>query len=410
MPSDPTAPVTAASPAPAPQHDVPRLGFDWEVGGSSGWGIYGFQLALHSALQGAVRPVLLAPPDRSQLSPLVRAALRPVLHESASVQAQRGGGGALRVPFTVLRALANQMQALTSSDDIRAPRNVGMLVFEDTHFDRPTLARTLAYDYLVTPSRWNTEVVKGYGIDTVGTSMQGVDPTIFHEAPRLGLFGGRFAVFSGGKLEYRKGQDLVAAAFRLFHARHPDALLVTAWHNHWPGLMAEIGRAGHVEGVPEVQGGRLALREWLAANRIPPAAVVDVGVQPNIAMGAILREADVAVFPNRCEGGTNLVAMEAMACGLPTILSANTGHLDLLGGHCLALRDQRPVPGPTAMFRGTAGWGESSVEEIVEALEVVYASREEAARLGREGAAFMRAQSWAASTRQFLGLIGPWLS
>jgi hypothetical protein len=44
-------------------------------------------------------------------------------------------------------------------------------------------------------------------------------------------------------------------------------------------------------------------------------------------MPQILREIDVAVVPNRFEGGTNLVAMECMACGMPVILSANTGYL-----------------------------------------------------------------------------------
>jgi glycosyltransferase involved in cell wall biosynthesis len=47
-------------------------------------------------------------------------------------------------------------------------------------------------------------------------------------------------------------------------------------------------------------------------------------------MPSVLQEMNVAVFPNRAEGGTNLVAMECMACGLPVILSGNTGHLDLI--------------------------------------------------------------------------------
>lgn len=38
-----------------------------------------------------------------------------------------------------------------------------------------------------------------------------------------------------------------------------------------------------------------------------------------------LAEADVALFPNRGEGGTNLMAMQAMASGVPTVLSANSG-------------------------------------------------------------------------------------
>jgi glycosyltransferase involved in cell wall biosynthesis len=40
--------------------------------------------------------------------------------------------------------------------------------------------------------------------------------------------------------------------------------------------------------------------------------------------------ADVAVFPNRCEGGMNLVAMEAIATGVSVILANGTGQADLI--------------------------------------------------------------------------------
>ena len=54
----------------------------------------------------------------------------------------------------------------------------------------------------------------------------------------------------------------------------------------------------------------------------------------------LIKQADVAVFASRCEGGTNLMAMETLACGVPTLISANTGHLDLLAmgfGHAIPI-------------------------------------------------------------------------
>ena len=55
--------------------------------------------------------------------------------------------------------------------------------------------------------------------------------------------------------------------------------------------------------------------------------------------------------------GTNLVAMECMASGVPTIVSANTGHLDLasLGG-CYTLTQQGRVPTPTRAMRSEMSW------------------------------------------------------
>jgi len=92
----------------------------------------------------------------------------------------------------------------------------------------------------------------------------------------------------------------------------------------------------------------------------------------------VLADCAAAVFPNRCEGATNLVAMEAMACGVPVVLSANTGHRDIIRDDaCLALTRQDAVPDATG---ARIGWGESSVEELVEHLETIYTDREAAGR------------------------------
>jgi hypothetical protein len=38
---------------------------------------------------------------------------------------------------------------------------------------------------------------------------------------------------------------------------------------------------------------------------------------------------DCGLFPNRCEGGTNLVAMEYASIGRPIVANALTGHADI---------------------------------------------------------------------------------
>lgn len=99
------------------------------------------------------------------------------------------------------------------------------------------------------------------------TVHQGIDPCIFHVAPRSQLWLNRFVIFSGGKLEYRKGQDIVIAAFKEFHTRHPDALLITAWHNYWSQYMTDLDIRGYVKGVPEIEkNGQLKVTDWLINN------------------------------------------------------------------------------------------------------------------------------------------------
>jgi glycosyltransferase involved in cell wall biosynthesis len=131
--------------------------------------------------------------------------------------------------------------------------------------------------------------------------------------------------------------------------------------------------------------GRLRVASWVAANGVPPEAFYGLGFLTRDVIPFVLAECDVAVFPNRAEDATNLVAMEAMACGVPVVLSANTGHLDLIQpGLCLTLDEQRPLTNP----RGRrSGWCESSVDELVTRMETVrtapIAAREAAAQAMR---------------------------
>jgi glycosyltransferase involved in cell wall biosynthesis len=98
--------------------------------------------------------------------------------------------------------------------------------------------------------------------------------------------------------------------------------------------------------------------------------------------------------------------MECMACGVPTILSQNTGHLDLIeDDNCYPLIQQGALPGPEAGFGGVAGWGESDVEEALEQLERVYAHREEARARGQRGAATLSRLTWARTAAQMKDIV-----
>jgi glycosyltransferase involved in cell wall biosynthesis len=126
---------------------------------------------------------------------------------------------------------------------------------------------------------------------------------------------------------------------------------------------------------------------------------------PNHFMARIYREMDVALLPNRCEGGTNMMAMECMACGVPMIMSDNTGHKDLIAtGAPYALARQTSVAVPGI---GTDGWGECNVDEIVEALEWAYGKREDAARRGAAGAAAMQNWTWARHAARLFSALTP---
>lgn len=372
-----------------------RIGITWPLSDRYGWGIFGLNLVLQLLERGGPLPLLLSEPSISRFPPGVEERLAPFMEEQRILldTVREVDKHATLSEALVIHALANGFLWDTVSEMITGRRNVGFIFFEDARFDLDALKRAQRFDRILAGSTWNADVLKAHGLGHVARVFQGIDETLFHPRERTGMFGDRFVVFSGGKLELRKGQDTALAAFKAFRQTHPDALLVTAWHNPWPNTAMDIAQSPHVEGAPEVDGnGQLRIVDWAAANGVGANDFVDVGLIPHQALVQVMAEADVAVFPNRCEGGANLVAMESMACAIPCILSANTGHLDLIqDGTCYPLRRQIPVASDTGI---TEHWRDSQVDEVVAALEEVHGDRDEAARRARLGAEFMKGLTW----------------
>jgi|GEM_PF-47666 len=392
-----------------------QLAIDWSMQLTSGWGVYGFNLALQLLRTQTCQPVALRPPlvPWEDLNPLYQRLFLPYFQSYQHIEqiTTQHPGQTIALAMPVLQALGNNFVGADRLQAFRGDRTVGVIFSENTHFTPDALAIAQQYDWIIAGSHWNEAVLRQHGLTRVSTVLQGIDPTYFHPASRLNLFPDRFVIFSGGKLEYRKGQDIIVAAFKHFQQRHPEALLITAWQTHWPQYMSGMEQTGNVIGLPEMGSNRqLAILPWLVRNGIPAEAAIDLGMVPNHQMPQILREADVAVFTNRAEGGTNLVAMECLATGLPTILSANTGHLDLIRedlgtDHCYGLRSQGPVR-PNAHFPAVDGWGESAVEEVLEQLEAVYQHREVAQQKGERAAQFMRSLTWANQIQALLQTLG----
>lgn len=315
-----------------------RVAFDWGVSPKYGWGVYGLNLALQWSLEDEVEASTAMPIRMRELEvdAIRLRRLRPFVQRSAPF-------GSPPADATRLQALGNGLVGNHFVD--RPGADVGVVFFEEP-LDSEAAARGREYAVLIAGSEWNRELLVDAGLPHVERIWQGVDESLFHPAPRRGLYPDRFLIFSGGKAEPRKGQDLVVKAFRIFADRHDEAMLVTAWHSPWPQLAVGM----------DLDLARFADR------------VIDVGHLSNGQMPAVYRECDVGLFPNRAEGGTNLVAMECLACGLPTILSKNTGHRELIG-----LGDWRRVWPLCEQKPSTVCFGfESDVDEIVDLLEQAF--------------------------------------
>lgn len=389
---------------------IKAVALTWPPSAIHGWGVFGANLLRELLRRGKPRPLCLAPIPESLVDAADLRLLRPLIDEQQKVEAQLSGstGGITLNGVHVLHALGNHLAEPPNAMRFFGQPNVGFTFFETTDFPASIVADNARFDIVMAGSTWNAEVLRDLGFPRVGCVFQGVDTKAFSPGPGTGRFGDRFVIFSGGKLELRKGQDLVIAAFKRFHARHPDALLVTVWINPWPEIMRDMAASPHVTGHPVVDAPfPNCINDWVRAQGLPEGAHQDISPVFNADMPALFHECHAAVFVNRCEGGTNLVAMEALASGLPCVLSANNGHLDLIGGgapdaHCYPVTRQTPTAiGPA----GSGHWRDSDIDEIVERLEQIYQDRAEAARRSKAAAAFMQDWNWRNKVDQLLSAI-----
>jgi len=379
---------------------------NWNVNNMCGWGLVGLNLFLNWASGPDIGPLLGGPLSEKEIAgtdPLRLLAAKDAILVSNRFQAQLSHTPpSTQLNFPVIEGLGN---GLAGPESVRVTPTIARCIFEDTRLDDAD--RILAkYDLLVCASRWNAELLRSHVTKRVEIVFEGIDPSLFHPGPRSGLLDpNRFYIFSGGKVEYRKGHDLTPLAFREFSRRHDDAVLVTLWHSPWPHLSA--GFQGKLSAPLELtREGIIDVKRWVAANAIDPSKVIEIGLVPNPMMPAILREMDCVLAPSRAEACTNLVAAEAMACGVPVICADNTGVKDLIApDNSWPLRSQSAIRDYAAS--GTDGWGESDVDEIVNALERFYADSALRKEIGLNGARWLidEHRTWADHARELKSLI-----
>jgi len=273
-------------------------------------------------------------------------------------------------------------------------KTVANYVFEQTQYVEGLRERAAVFDTIICASRWCQDILANHGIHHTALNHQTANPERFRPLPVAKH--DRFTIFSGGKFEFRKGQDLVIEAFRQFAKKYSDTQLCLLWNNRWFSQMGEDFAKMKLPSLPKTN--RYA--PWLTSLGIPADRILEIAEVGNAELPAILNRCHLAVFPSRAEGGTNICAMEAMACGLPVILSKHTGHLDLMAGaHCLSLARQYPVADHPE-------WGESDIEEMVAQFEHAYHHREAIAQLGRNAREFMSEWTWKRHVDQLLSVCG----
>ena len=278
--------------------------------------------------------------------------------------------------------------------------NIGYCFFEDSieilNFTRQAARQ---WDYIVAGSKWCEYHLRIGGVKNCCTILQGVDPANFYPVPFPP--DDRFVVFSGGKFELRKGQDIVIAAMKVMMQRHRDVFLSCSWTNQWAFSLATMEGSPFITYRHDEADFLNIPRRCVLDNGLDPARVMVHPLVDNAAIRQLFAGTQVGLFPNRCEGGNNMVMCEYMACGRSVIASDTSGHADVINPSiAYPLTRYRPmVVGSGGVQTGV--WEEPILEEVIETLETVYQNRHELPAKGALAASEMARLTWNGAARQF---------
>ncbi|MEQ1861089.1 MAG: glycosyltransferase [Chthoniobacteraceae bacterium] len=202
--------------------------------------------------------------------------------------------------------------------------------FAPHHYER-SVAMMEDVDFVLSPSAYVTRsfLERGFKPEQILSNVYPLDLDCFRPATTPRPADRPLTLISTGMPSLRKGAPYLLEAFRIVRRARPDArLLLTApMHSSMEGVMKKFADLP-IEWSPGLPHAQLAAR---------------------------LRSADVFVLPSLEDGFGRTVA-EAMACGLPVIVTPNTGAADLVvperSGSIVPIRDAQ------AIAAAVLAWGE----------------------------------------------------
>ena len=330
--------------------------------------------------------------------------LKRVLLTQEQVQTILKGSNNINIP--VLQAIQGS-NMLPWGLDFKVKKRIGYTFFEENILSTESIENAKKnFKIVVAGSTWNEIVLKEHGLNNVTTVIQGIDETIFNPFNnKKRFFTDRFVIFSGGKFEFRKGQDLIIACFKHLQKKYDDVYLVISWFNSWKGSIETMRLSKHIKFNGYNDNYIEFMNRLLNENGIDMKRVLILPPKPNYLMARIYKNTDIGIFPNRCEGGTNLVLMEYMACGKPVIASYSTGHRDILNeNNAILLKDLKKIE-IKSNGRLIAIWDDPDLDELIAKIEWAYENRDKIIEKGQYAGEYMKNFTWRRSAEEFVRII-----
>jgi glycosyltransferase involved in cell wall biosynthesis len=290
-------------------------------------------------------------------------------------------------PHRRIATIALLYGSLTGVLDGASGTRIAYTVWESTKLPDAWFEPLSKADRIWTASAWGKRVFVANGFDPerIDVVPEGVDPETFNPevAPSAALPAGDvFRFLAVGRWEKRKGlAELVTAFDREFGPKDKVELVLAGLHANQPGL--DLGA--------ELRALRLERPHRL---KIIPA------VKTHQAFAALYTACDAFVAPSRAEGW-GLPISEAMACGLPVIVTGYSGPTEFIGPHARRIA-HRLTPIDVPYFERSDGdlgvWAEPDWCHLRYLMRTMMSDRNSARELGLAGSHFIRNRySWEAS-------------
>ncbi|EFO81272.1 glycosyl transferase group 1 [Oscillochloris trichoides DG-6] len=266
---------------------------------------------------------------------------------------------------------------------------IGFTMLEVDRLPPAWVAQANLMDAIWTPTEWGRQVFMASGVTPpVAAIPLGIDPQIFTPGPPRTRLQERTIFLSVFEWGVRKGWDILLHAYRAaFRPTDPVLLLIK--------LDCRQPATNPLRAMHEVLG-----------DNAPPVGLIYNRPLTPTQLADLYRSADCFVLPSRGEGWC-MPALEALACGIPAIVtdwSGPTAFLNTEVGYPLAIRGLVPAPPSEPLYAG-ANWAEPDHDHLVDLLRHVHTQRSEAARKGQRAAQMAQDWTWARAASQIMAQL-----
>ena len=263
---------------------------------------------------------------------------------------------------------------------------------------------TAGRNLIVTPSRWSRDRLLDYGFSEEGVRVvpHGVDQEVFKPMPadrraqirkEFGFKPDETVFLNVGAPIWNKGMDLLLEAYGYIHQKDPQTKLIIKDGSALYGLSMDSTLADFYKQHPALATESLIASIMLVSSNLS-----------QLQLSQLYGMCDHYVSPYRAEG-FNLPVLEALACGVPVIVTSGGPTDDFCNGQAVGRI-------PSAFRRGSlrsnkdSCWLEPHVSALVDLMFSAIESRSNQAELSKAARDQSTSYTWDRVANRLLELFG----